>query len=82
MYMWHGLFATCLATFWAKLRVTYKDDDKNYVDLLRGRFRSQINEGLKHSRNFSVIEAMSPSPDVSRAKKQKREMLTDSLKNS
>ena len=49
----------------SKLRATYKDDDKNDVDLLRGRFQWQLNEALKHSRNFSVIEAMSPSPDVS-----------------
>ena len=55
----------------SKVRITYRDEDQNDIDMLRLRFEIQMNDALKTTRSFAIIETMSPSPDVVLAKKSK-----------
>ena len=54
----------------SKVRITYRDEDQNNIDMLRLRFEIQMKDALKTSRSFTIIETMS-SPDLVLAKKPK-----------
>ena len=55
----------------SEVRITYRDEDQNDIDMLQLRFEIQMKDALKTSRSFTIIKTMSPSPDVVLAKKSK-----------